>query len=57
MPANKGEGKLRKLGPILEETEGHKQHEYERKLRRKVEDRLRKDRQAVLLIAKILEIE
>ena len=31
--------------------------DYEKKLRRRVEDRLRKDREALLLVARVLNIE
>ena len=33
------------------------QVDYEKKLRRRVEDRLRKDREALLLVARVLNIE
>jgi hypothetical protein len=59
MPANKGKGKPRNLpkGQSGGVSKANKQEEYEKKLRRKIEDRLRKDRQALLLVAKILDIE
>jgi hypothetical protein len=59
LPANKGKGKPRNLpqGQSSGVRKADNQEEYEKKLRRKVEDRLRKDRQALLLVAKILDIE
>lgn len=59
MPANKGKGKPRKLpqGQSGRCRNANTEEEYEKKLRRKVEDRLRKDRQALLLVAKILDIQ
>lgn len=43
--------------PILKLLDGVRQLEPEKKLRRQVEDRLRKDRQALLLVARVLDIE
>jgi hypothetical protein len=55
---NKGEGKPRNQnhGQKCEVSKANSQEEYEKKLRRRVEDRIRKDRQALLLLARILDI-
>lgn len=41
---------------VTEITENAQQMEYEKKLRRRVEDRIRKDREALYLVARVLNI-
>jgi hypothetical protein len=43
--------------PFPQRLDGVQQRDREKKLRRRVEDRLRKDRQALFLVAKVLDIE
>jgi hypothetical protein len=53
----KSEGHTLLRFPIFRYLDRARPREDEKKLRRRVEDRLRKDRQALLLVARILDIE
>jgi hypothetical protein len=54
---NKPEGLTLQRFPVIQHLDKVRQRKHEIKMRRRVEERLRKDRQAFLLVARILDIE